>query len=74
MKKNEIIHAYASVPNVGENQYDLWIGDNWKSKYRIVEGGWFERDRRGAAAMQCDIYLTVQRESMLLFCKVFICL
>lgn len=62
-EKDEIIHAYASVPNVGENKYDLRIGDHYKDKWRLVENGWFERNKRGAASMECDIYLQVQRKN-----------
>lgn len=59
---NDVLYIYASVPNVGENKYDIHLGDAYKDKYRVIENGWFERNMRGAASMQCDIYVSVQGE------------
>ena len=60
---NEVLHLYASVPNVGDNQYDIRVGDAYKDKYMAVLSGPFTAESRGAWAMKCRIAVSVKGES-----------
>ncbi|MCJ1230263.1 hypothetical protein MMC12_006935 [Toensbergia leucococca] len=57
---NEVLHLYASVPNVGDNQYDIRVGDAYKDKYMAVLSGPFTAESRGAWAMKCRIAVSVK--------------